>query len=321
MLSRSRALDLPTEIVLGDVATEGTGVAGSRRTTPSCGPRTRQRDLRAERQPAARLSPRLIGTNRRSSSSDSAVFCKARKEPPARRPADCWSRHLAVTCTSQTTLAFPIIEVVFVKGPEPDRRNELRAADSDRDAVVERLRDAAAEGRLEHTELDARVEQALTAKTYADLAALTADLPPEPSADPGEPLLLKGGLHGAARSGRWRVPARITVYGGMGGARLDFTRTATRLAEVEVEAHGQWAGVTIVIPDGWGSETGGLDPGIGGLRDKTTPERLPGTPLLRLTGTGGTAGVTIRHPNSWERRKLRRNQPSELRDHNLRLED
>ena len=214
-----------------------------------------------------------------------------------------------------------MIEAVSVTGPEPDRRNQLRASDSDRDAVVERLRDAAAEGRLEHVELDARVEQALTAKTYADLAALTADLPPEPSAEPGEPLLLKGGLHGAARTGRWQVPAHITVYGGMGGARLDFTRTATRLAEVEVEAHGQWAGVTIVIPDSWGAETGGLDPGIGGLRDKTTPERLPGTPLLRLTGTGGSAGVTIRHPNSWERRKLRRNQPSELRTHDLRLED
>jgi hypothetical protein len=122
-------------------------------------------------------------------------------------------------------------------------------------------------------------------------------------------MLLKGGLHGAARTGRWQVPARITAYGGMGGARLDFTRTATRLAEVEVEAHGRWAGVTIVIPDSWGAETSGLDPGIGGLRDKTTPERLPGTPLLRLIGSGGTAGVTIRHPNGWERRKLRRNQP------------
>ena len=206
-----------------------------------------------------------------------------------------------------------MIELVSSRDPERDRRNELRAADSDRDAVVERLRDAAAEGRLEHVELDARVEQALTAKTYADLAALTADLPPEPSADPGEPLLLKGGLHGAARTGRWQVPAHITIYGGMGGARLDFTRTATRLAEVEVEAHGQWAGVTIVIPDSWCAETGGLDPGIGGLRDKTTPDRLPGTPLLRLTGTGGTAGITIRHPNTWERHKLRRNQPSDLR--------
>ena len=144
---------------------------------------------------------------------------------------------------------------------------------------MERLRDAAAEGRLEHIELDARVERALTAKTYADLAALTADLPPEPSADPGEPLLLKGGLHGAARTGRWRVPARIAVYGGMGGARLDFTRTATRLAEVEVEAHGQWAGVTIVIPDGWGAETGGAGPWDRRTERQDHARKAPGYPV------------------------------------------
>jgi len=96
-----------------------------------------------------------------------------------------------------------MIEVVSVTGPEPDRGNELRAADSDRDAVVERLRDAAAEGRLEHIELDARVERALTAKTYADLAALTADLPPEPSADPGEPLVSHG--RSTWRGARWAL--------------------------------------------------------------------------------------------------------------------
>ncbi|MFC7644311.1 hypothetical protein ACFQX6_29040 [Streptosporangium lutulentum] len=41
-----------------------------------------------------------------------------------------------------------------------------------------------------------------------------------------------------------------------------------------MEAHGQMAGVTIVIPEGWAAETTGMDPGLGGLRDKTTPDRL-----------------------------------------------
>src|SRR5690606_30766682 len=46
------------------------------------------------------------------------------------------------------------------------------------------------------------------------------------------------------------------------------------------------------------------DPGMGGLKDKTTPDRLPGTPLIKLIGGGGVAGVVIRHPTRWERRKL-----------------
>jgi hypothetical protein len=55
--------------------------------------------------------------------------------------------------------------------------HSLRASDADRDAVVERLRDAAGEGRLEPDELEQRVDGALRARTYGDLAELLADLP------------------------------------------------------------------------------------------------------------------------------------------------
>jgi hypothetical protein len=190
--------------------------------------------------------------------------------------------------------------------PGSGRRGNMRVSDADRDAVVERLREAAAEGRLDLDELDARLDQALTAKTYADLDLLTADLP---QPDPGEPLVLKGGLNGEGRTGRWQVPARITAYGGMGGVKLDFTQAECRLSEVEVDVHGQQAGVKIIIPDGWATETTRVERGLGGFKDKTTPDRLPGTPLIRITGTGGMGGVVVRHPNSWERRTIKRNHP------------
>ncbi|MFD5494519.1 DUF1707 domain-containing protein [Streptomyces sp. NPDC001812] len=192
--------------------------------------------------------------------------------------------------------------------PRPVPSGELRASYDDREAVVEQLRDAAAEGRIDLDELDARLEQALKSKTYAELAVLTADLPRPDSAESRPPLVLKGGLHGASRGpGRWEVPGHVIAHGGLGGVKVDFTRAECRLTEVAVEAYGETAGVTIVIPDGWAADTGGMDPGIGGLRDKTTPDRLPGAPLIRLTGSGGMAGVVIRHPNRWERRKLHSN--------------
>jgi hypothetical protein len=59
---------------------------------------------------------------------------------------------------------------------------ELRASHADRDQVVELLRVAAGDGRLSPEELDDRLELALTARTYAELAALTADLPATPGA-------------------------------------------------------------------------------------------------------------------------------------------
>ena len=58
-----------------------------------------------------------------------------------------------------------------------------RASDAEREAVVERLRHAAAEGRLDTDELSERVERAYGAQTSADLEPLTADLPdPRPAA-------------------------------------------------------------------------------------------------------------------------------------------
>jgi hypothetical protein len=53
----------------------------------------------------------------------------------------------------------------------------LRASDADRDAVTDRLREAAGEGRLEPEELEQRVDAALRARTYGELAQLVVDLP------------------------------------------------------------------------------------------------------------------------------------------------
>ena len=57
--------------------------------------------------------------------------------------------------------------------------SEIRVADSDRELTVERLRSAAAEGRLEPDELEERVESALRSRTEPEVARLTADLPGE----------------------------------------------------------------------------------------------------------------------------------------------
>jgi len=64
---------------------------------------------------------------------------------------------------------------------DSDRRPELRAGDGDRQRVVERLRRAHGEGRLDLDEFDERITAAWAARTYGDLDALTADLPPEPA--------------------------------------------------------------------------------------------------------------------------------------------
>ncbi|MGH4016479.1 MAG: DUF1707 SHOCT-like domain-containing protein [Pseudonocardiaceae bacterium] len=56
-------------------------------------------------------------------------------------------------------------------------RDELRAADADRERVAEQLRSAHAEGRLDLAEYDDRVQHAWAARTYGELDLLTVDLP------------------------------------------------------------------------------------------------------------------------------------------------
>jgi DUF1707 SHOCT-like domain/Domain of unknown function (DUF4190) len=56
-------------------------------------------------------------------------------------------------------------------------RGKMRAADADRDRVVECLNMAYSEGRLSKDEYDGRLENALSARTYADLDLLVTDLP------------------------------------------------------------------------------------------------------------------------------------------------
>jgi len=89
-------------------------------------------------------------------------------------------------------------------GPGPNDIAAHRAADVDRDAVAERLRIAAREGRLEPWELDDRLGRAYRAKTYGDLDLLVADLP-------AQALVLRTTTPNIKQAGRWIVPQRITA--------------------------------------------------------------------------------------------------------------
>ena len=64
--------------------------------------------------------------------------------------------------------------------PAAAGRDQLRVGHADRGEVIEVLKDAFVDGRLTKDEFGARADQALAARTRADLTALIADLPPLP---------------------------------------------------------------------------------------------------------------------------------------------
>jgi len=63
----------------------------------------------------------------------------------------------------------------------PGAGRHLRASHADREQVIDILKAAFVQGRLARDEFGLRVGQALASQTYADLAALTADIPAGPT--------------------------------------------------------------------------------------------------------------------------------------------
>jgi hypothetical protein len=63
------------------------------------------------------------------------------------------------------------------EGGTADGRDHRRASDADRERVVDALKAAFVQGRLTKGEFSLRVGQVLASRTYADLGALTADIP------------------------------------------------------------------------------------------------------------------------------------------------
>ena len=100
--------------------------------------------------------------------------------------------------------------------PAAAGRDRLRAGHADREQVIEALKTAFVQGQLTRDELDARAGQALAARTGAELAALTADIPGGPatagSARPPTPARRRPLARAAAGSGGCLVIAFAAVW-------------------------------------------------------------------------------------------------------------
>jgi Domain of unknown function (DUF1707) len=114
---------------------------------------------------------------------------------------------------------------------------DLRASDADREHTVEVLQEGFAQGRLTADEFQERMDAAYAAKTLAQLAPLTADLPPAGrSGRPGAGVAPSGAIDPAAE---WRPVANPH-----GAVQHNFTR------QLQV-IWGGWVSMTLVLTTIW----------------------------------------------------------------------
>ncbi|WP_433008865.1 DUF1707 SHOCT-like domain-containing protein [Kribbella sp. CA-294648] len=198
--------------------------------------------------------------------------------------------------------------------PEPSNPHaHLRASDTDRDQVVEVLRDALMSGRLTQDEHAERLEQTLQARTLGELEPITQDLAvpgqpfqpvraaaaapsnsPVPIEEPANPAdsfdRVVGIFGGGERQGRWRVRRRTNALCIFGGYDLDMTDAVFEGREVTIWAFAIFGGIDLTVPDAVEvrNEGFGIFGGFG-ARGGDNPD--PNAPVVIVKGLALFGGV------------------------------
>nr|WP_023588491.1 DUF1707 domain-containing protein [Streptomyces thermolilacinus] len=195
----------------------------------------------------------------------------------------------------------------------------MRASDTEREGIAERLRDALAEGRLDMAEFEERLDAAYRAKTRGELVPLVSDLPAPGEGAPaapvptggwgvasreeggwaariGRPATSRGGVAvcgGFGRGGRWSVGRAFTAVTVMGGGDLDLRDADFEERDIVIRCFAVMGGVSIVVPPDLHVEVNGFGL-MGGFDDRGTGPGSPGSPRVRITGFALMGGVEVK---------------------------
>jgi len=208
---------------------------------------------------------------------------------------------------------------------QPGKRRaelDLRASDTDREHVAERLRAAAGHGRISLDELEERLEAVYAAKTYGELVPITADLPHDADADGvGAPVgralrvsasqdaaaLVGAGagrsvrrsaiaiMSGAKRAGEWVLPRRFRAFAFWGGVIIDLREARYENAESVISATAIMGGVQIIAPEDVYVDVAGLGIMGGFGENRSNLVGRTNAPVVRVKGFAFWGGVMVQH--------------------------
>jgi hypothetical protein len=218
----------------------------------------------------------------------------------------------------------------------------MRASDADREKVIEHLREAVAEGRLDMDEFQERLDATYQARTYGELFPITRDLPAPGSATGrvprGSTAMTAGGLAeagsgwaariggeptstkafafwgGFSRKGKWTVPRKFRAFAMWGGGEIDLREARFEGPDITIRCIAIMGGMGVVVPPDLHVDVTGV--GImggfgehGALRGEPSPD----APRVRVTGFALMGGVGV----EW---KLQRAEQRALKERQERQE-
>jgi hypothetical protein len=174
---------------------------------------------------------------------------------------------------------------------------DVRASDAERDEAIDRLRGAAAEGRLTLEELADRSEAAHKAVTRRELARLVEDLPAALPAAPGDarPVRAMGDIR---RAGAWVVPAESRYRSWLGRVQLDLRQAQIAAPDVRIHVRTVFGQIDVLVPEGVEVDVQARSR-LGAIKQDTSPASF-GAPRIVLTGGSVFGEIRVRHRRLWE---------------------
>ena len=190
------------------------------------------------------------------------------------------------------------------RDPQPPA---ILASDQEREHGTQLLSRAVVEGRLTLEEFSDRVGRAQVARTRAELATLTEDLPAAPPAAAAPaPASGSGSTELAAprerhvafcsrlvRSGPWELAARSEFRSICGTITLDLSQARLAGPAVDLDIFNLFGTVTVIVPESVQVNVSGGGMFASQVIQPPSSPPVPGAPTLRINarGPGGTLYV------------------------------
>jgi hypothetical protein len=185
--------------------------------------------------------------------------------------------------------------------------------EDDRVSAIARLHDLFSTGALSLERFSELLETVLAAPGHADLEAAMLALPPLVRLTPTsrrltKPLVVRaadGGLHLASG---WQLAADTTISTGFGVTRIDLTAASWDSCQINLHLE-TWGSIEVLVPQGVAVQMVG---GSGHVHLESLSAPAIGGPVLRISTSGPTGVIRIRHPKDyndwlftrWKRRRI-----------------
>ncbi len=194
-----------------------------------------------------------------------------------------------------------------------DNSPDIRASDSERDAVVARLNEAVGEGRLTLQEFSDRIDKVYAARTHGELAPLTGDLPALPpvrASGRTRRVMLGLMFGGSKRAGPQALEEDVIAVALLGDVEINLCDARVTSREITIYAWAIVNDVEVIIPEGVAVELSGVAV-KGDLENWVTPVS-PGTSrfVVKIQGHAVLGDVEVRRPwpkkavRGWRRRSI-----------------